>query len=353
MLAILSIAPPAGAGSVGSVIEGATSGSLAIAVSERYFPAGSASGVVVTNPDRAGMAAIAAAFAGGAAGRVPLLFTGHGVSDAAVRAEIARATDGARPTVWLAGATLGGLEGYDVQKLGDSAGDVAGNVIATGPAAGTGNRVLVFDDDDWRAGAVAAGFGAAYGIPLLPADSIPSGLGVPKPVAIVVGSASVPADRFARVDRVEGADPTALSVAVATTLVAKEFPAGAPVTVPVPLQPVAADGFGADPGPALLAAVVAAALQADGARPPVLLVDARPTADLAGGCAAAPKDAAALCLMAKGDGATAVLALTAVGRSDGAPAGSRLPGTGGVGFPLVAVALVMGVLIVRRRVGLR
>jgi hypothetical protein len=114
---------------------------------------------------------------------------------------------------------------------------------------------------------------------------------------------------------------------------------------------VSADGFGNDAGPALLAAVAAAALQDDGARPPVLLVDARPTGDLAGGCAAGPKDAAALCFMAKGDGATTVLALTAAGRSDGAPAGTRLPGTGGFGFPLAVLVLTLAVLGVRRRTG--
>ena len=349
MCAVVALAAPAGAGSVGNVVEAATGGALAIAVSQRYFPTGSASGVVVTDPGRPGVAAVAAAFAGGAAGRVPLLFTGHGVSDADLRAEIARATGGTAPTVWLAGTSLGGLDGYDVRPLGQSVADVASSVIGDGAAAGTGNRVLLFDPDDWRAGAVAAGFGASYGIPVLPADAIPDGLGVPEPVAIVIGSASVPADRFSRVDRVEGGDPTALSVAAANALVAKEFPAGAPLTVPVPTQPVSADGFGTDPAPALLAAVVAAALQADGARPPVLLVDARPTTDLAGGCAGGSKDAAAICLMAKGDGATTVLGLTGVGRSDAAPAGARLPATGGTAGVLVPMIFLMGVLLVRRR----
>jgi hypothetical protein len=348
--AVVAFASPVGAGTVGPVIEASTGGALAIAVSQAYFPPGSAEGAVVADPDQVGVAAIAAAFAGAAGpGRVPVLFVGDGASDGAVRAEIARATGGDRPTVWLAAASLDGLGDYDVRDLGDTAAQVAASVIASGPPAGTGNRVLLFDKADWRAGAVAAGFGAAYGIPLLPADGIPAGLGVPKPVGIVVGSASVPADRFTRVDRVEGANPTALSVAAADALVAKEFPAGAPLTVPVPLRPVSADGYGNNPAPALLAAVATAALQADGARPPVLLVDARPTPDLAGGCAAAAKDAGALCLMAKGDGTTTVLALTASGRSDGAPAGNRLPATGGPSFPIVVAALAMVVIVVRRR----
>jgi hypothetical protein len=354
MVAILALAPPAGAGSIGTVIEGPTASALAIAVSQAYFPAGSASGVVVADPSKPAIAAMAAAFAGGGStGRVPLLFTGRGVSDTVLRTEIARATGGAAapgpPTVWLAGTTLGGLDGYVVRSLGTSAAEVAQAVIAGGAAAGTANRVLVFDGGDWRAGAVAAGFGAAYGIPVLPADALPDGFGTPEPVAIVIGSASVPADRFARVDRIEGGDPTALSVAAADALVAKEFPAGNPIAVPVPLRPVSADGYGDDPGPALLASVAAAALQAEGARPPVLLVDGRPGTDLAQGCAGKGKDAAALCVLAKSDGAITVLALTAVGRADGAAAGARLPATGGAGIPPVAVVLVIGVLLVRRR----
>jgi hypothetical protein len=351
MLAILAVASPAGAGSVGTVIEGPTSATLAIAVSKAYFPAGSAPGVVVTDPTKPAVAAVAAAFAGGgSAGRVPLLFMGRGVSDVVLRTEINRATGGSAapgpPTVWLAGTSLGGLEGYDVRSLGSSAADVARNVIAGGPAAGTANRVLLFDGDDWRAGAVAAGFGAAYGLPVLPADALPDGFGTPKPVAIVIGAASVPSDRFVRVDRIEGGDPTALSVAAADALVAKEFPAGNPVTVP--LRPVTADGYGDDPGPALLASVVAAALQAEGSRPPVLLVDGRPGADLAQGCAGKGKDAVALCVLAKSDGATTVLALTAA-RGDAEPGATRLPATGGAELPVVVVVLVLGVLLVRRR----
>lgn len=356
MVVVLIAASPAGAGPVDTVIEAGTDGALAIAVSQKYFTPGSAAGAVVTDADDPGAAAVAAAFAGsGGAGRVPLLFVGHGVSDAQVRAEIARVTGGtggpSEPTVWLAGVALGGLSGYDVRDMGDSAGDVASAVIAAGPASGTGNRVLVFDAEDWRAGAVAAGFGAAYGVPVLPVDALPAGLGAdPKPTALAIGSVSVPADKFSGVTKVEGADPSALSVAAADALVSKEFPAGAPIGVPVPVRPVSADGFGKDPGPALLASVAAAALQADGARPPVLLVDGRPKTDVAAGCAAGGKDAPALCLMAKADGPTTVLALTAVGRSDGAPSGSRLPATGGPAFPLAVAVVAVVVLAGRRRV---
>jgi hypothetical protein len=227
---------------------------------------------------------------------------------------------------------------------------VAAAIFATGSAAGTANRVLVFDAEDWRAGAVAAGFGAAYGIPVVTADGLPAGLATaPKPIALVIGGVSVAAGKFSRVDRIEGADATQLSVAAANGLVAKETPAGAPIGVPVPLQPVAADGFGADPGPALLAPVAAAALQADGARPPVLLVDGRPGADLAKGCAAGGRDAAALCLMDKSDGPTTVLALT-IARGAPAPASNRLPATGGWGFPVWAAVLAASALLATRRI---
>jgi hypothetical protein len=350
-VAVLALASPAGAGGIGPVIEAATDGALAIAVSQAHFPAGSAAGAVVTSVHEPGTAAVAAAFAGGAAGRVPVLFTGAGVSDAAVRAEIARVTDGpGTATVWLAGAQLGGLEGYDVRDLGDSAADVSRAVLASGPASGTANRVLVFDGANWQAGVVAAGFGAAYGIPVVVAAALPDGLATgPKPVGLVIGPASVPAGAFSSVQKFERPDPTALSILVATELTAKEHPAGAPLTVPVPVEPVAADGYGTDPGPALLAPVVAAARQVEGARPPVMLVDGRPGADLAGGCASGAKDKAALCFMAQSDGATRVLAL----RADAAAARGRLPATGGSDAPLLAASVVVVLLLVRRRMVVR
>jgi hypothetical protein len=283
-----------------------------------------------------------------------LLFTGHGATDAMVRAEIKRVTGGTggadAPTVWLAGTSLGGLNGYDVRDLGRGPAAVAKAMVEQGAPAGTAERVLVFDPKDWRAGVVAAGFGAAYGVPVVAGgDALPAGLSsMPLPVAIAVGAVVVPAGKFSRVDKIEGADPAALSAAAADGLVAKEHPAGAPIAVPVPTRPIAADGFGDDPGPALLASVVAAALQADGARPPVLLVDGRPVADLAAGCASGSKDKAALCALEKADGATTVLALTTARRSDGAAQGGRLPGTGGLVFPLAAAALGLAALVSRR-----
>jgi hypothetical protein len=347
-------ADAARAGSVGGVLQAPSDAALAITVSQSYFQGRSVQGVVVATVDDPAVALVAAAFAGGAAGRVPLLLTGKGVTDALVRKEIARVTGGpstaVKPTVWLAGAQLGGLDGYDVRDLGRNAGTVAAAALAAGPAAGTAERVLVFDAKDWRAGAVAAAFGAAYGIPLLPAGALPVTLATtPKPVAIVFGSASVAADRFREVRTVKGDSPAALSVA-AVALFMAEFPAGAPVTVPVPVQPVAVDGYGSDAGPAVLAAVAAAALQANGARPPVLLVDGRPPADLVAGCAAGGKDAVALCALGKADGATTVLALTVAGRADGQPLGGRLPGTGGLAFPAGAALVALGALVVKRSV---
>jgi hypothetical protein len=351
---IVGCAAPAHAGAVGTVVQAADDGKLALTVSQTYFPNASAAGAVVTDPDQPGVAAIAAAFAGsGGANRLPLLFTGHGVTDALVRAEIRRVTGGpdaaSPPTVWLAGASLSGLDGYDVRSLGPSPAAVAKALVDAGAPAGTAERVLVFDPSDWRAGAVAAGFGAAYGVPVLPGGNALPALGtVPPPTAIAIGSVAVPANVFRRVDKIEGADPASLSAAVADALTAAEHPAGTPVTVPVPVQPVAADGFGADPGPAVLAPVVAAALQADGARPPVLLVDARPPADLVAGCAGGGKDKAALCALAKADGATTVLALTTARRADGEAQAGRLPATGGAGAPVVAVALILAAVLARR-----
>lgn len=347
---VVGAAATAHAGSIGTVVEAPTDAALALKVSQTYFAPGSVHGVVLADPGEPGTAAIAAAYAGsGAGGRLPLLFTGRGASDVKLRDEIKRVTggpDGA--TVWLAGAALGGLEGYDVRDLGDTAGEVAASIATQGPPVGTAGRILVFDPQDWRAGVVAAGFGAAYGIPVIPGgDAVPAAVtSTPLPVAIAVGSVAVPDGKFSRVDRIEGADPAALSAAAADTLVANEHPAGAPLGVPVPVQPVAADGFGTDPGPALLAPVVAAALQADGARPPVFLVDGRPAADLAAGCAGSAKDKAALCALDKADGATTVLALRA--SNDGGVRAGTLPATGGGGVPVVAFAIALAWVATRR-----
>ncbi|MEY2568330.1 MAG: hypothetical protein QOE35_2859 [Actinomycetota bacterium] len=356
VVAVLAVvaAADADAGSVGSVVQATDDGGLALTVSQAYFQGGSAHGVVLTDPGKPGTAAIAAAFAGsGGANRVPLLFVGHGASDALVRAEIKRVTGGPGgadpPTVWLAGAALSGLDGYDVRDLGGSAAAVGKAIVEHDAPSGTAERVLVFDANDWRAGAVAAGFGAAYGVPVFAGgDALPTLATTPLPIAVTVGAVTVPAGRFSRVDKIEGADPAALSAAAADALVAKEHPAGAPVSVPVPVEPVAADGFGTDAGPALLAPVVAAALQADGARPPVLLVDGRPTADLGAGCATGAKDKVALCALDKADAATTVLALTTARRADGAPLGGRLPGTGGRSLPVAAVGLALAAVLVRR-----
>lgn len=343
---------PAGAGAVGTVVQAVNDGALAITVSQAYFEGRSASGVVVTDADEPAIAALATAFAGGAAGRVPLLFADSGVSDSLVREEITRVTGGpdgpGQPTVWLAGVAVDGLDGYDVRQLGNSVTQVTASVIESGPGAGTGGRVLLFDPDDWRAGVIAAGFGAAYGVPVLAAGDLPAGLAsAPLPVGIAMGSVSVPANRFSRIDTIEGANASALSAAAADALVHKEFPAGAAVSAR-PVQPVTADGFGPRAGAALLAPVVAAALHANGATAPVLLVDGRPAADAAAACAAGGRDGASMCAVAKADGATTVLALTATVRSDGAAAAGRLPATGGDPMARAALLLVVVALISTR-----
>ena len=352
---LFGVADPSGAraGGVGSVIQAGTAGALAVTVSQTQFAPGSVAGVVIADTSEPAAAAVAAAYAGGAAGRVPLLFVDSGAGDGVVRQEIARVTGGAdaaeRPVVWLAAADLDGLGDYDVRDLGDTAAEVSAGVLSMAPAAGTGNRVLLFDPTDWRAGAIAAGFGAAYGVPVLAGGSAPPGLATtPKPIAIAVGSVPVADGAWSEVRRVEGTGPAALSAAAAEALVASEHPAGAPLPAQLPVRPVAADGFGTDPGPALLASVVAAATQAAGARGPVLLVDSRPPADLAGACKAGGRDGAALCAMDKADGETTVLALTASKRDDAVVAAGRLPATGRAAAPLIAVLAALALLVVRR-----
>jgi hypothetical protein len=354
---LLGLSGPARAGSVGTVIEAPNDGALALTVSQAFFPGRSTENVVVANPKQPAQAAIAAAFAGGGLpSRAPLLFADAGVSDALVRNEIARVTGGAGgttpPNVWLVGTDVDGLGAYDVHHLDGSAAAVAAAIFAEGAAAGTGERVALFTADDWPAGAVAAGFGAAYGVPVVTGTGVPETLATTSaPVAIAVGAVTAPSGRFSRVVAVTGDGPAGLSAAAAAGIVANENPAGAPLTIPRPVEPVAADGFGADPGPALLASVVAAVTQDRGSRGPVLLVDGRPPADLAGGCQRGGRDAAALCFLDKADGATTVLALTGTKRQDGAPLGGRLPGTGGWPlWPLPTLAIVgaLAVLVARR-----
>jgi hypothetical protein len=348
---------PARAGSVGTVIEAPTDGALAITVSQAFFPGRSTDNVVVADPKKPAVAAVAAAFAGGGLpSRAPLLFAGAGVSDALLRNEIARVTGGgggtAPPSVWLVATDMDGLGAYDVHHLDGSAGAVASAIFAQGAAAGTGERVAVFDADSWPAGAVAAGFGASYGVPAVTATGLPDGLSTtPAPIGIAIGAVTPPAGKFRQVVPVTGDGPSGLSAAAAAGIVANENPAGAPLTIPRPVEPVAADGFGDDPGPALLASVVAAVTQDRGARGPVLLVDGRPPADLAAGCQGGARDAAALCFLQKAEGTTTVLALTGSRRQDGAAAGGRLPGTGSWPlWPLPALAAVgaLAVLVVRR-----
>jgi hypothetical protein len=327
------------------VHEAATETALALTVSQAEFGPGSAPDVVVTDTDDVAVAAMAAAFTGLTPSRAPLLFTGAGVDEAALRAEIGRVTGGPGgadpPQVWLFGTTVSGLTGYDVRTMGGTVGAVAEAILAEGPGAGTGDRVLLFAASDRAAAAVAAGFGAVAGIPAIALGELPASLSAH--IAIAIGAVGVPDGTFAEVRRIEGTDPAALSAAAATLALA-EVPAGAPLALPV--RPVAADGFGTSAGPSLLAAVVAAGNRDRGARAPVLLVDGRPPADLAGGCAGGGRDKQALCVLAQADGETTVLVLA--GGTQGAEAG-RLPATGGTTAVPMAAALGLALFFTLRR----
>ena len=348
LLLFLASAGPAGAGAVGRVIEAPTEAGLALAVSRAEFADGSAPDVVVSGTGDVALAAMAAAFTGLLPSRAPLLFTGAGAPDVELRTEIARVTGGPGrvdpPQVWLFGATVEGLSGYDVHNLGGRA-EAMVAILEEGPGAGTGTgggRVLLFAPDDEAAAAVAAGFGAVAGIPALATGDPPASVSASR--AIAVGSVAVPDGRFDEVVRIEGADAAALSAKAAKELFEKEVPAGAPVTLSV--RPVAADGFGAKAGPSLLAAVVAGGVRDRGALAPVLLVDGRPGADLAAGCSGGARDASALCALAQADGETTVLALSAA--APRAADVERLPATGAAP-PVAAVVLLALFFVMRRR----
>jgi hypothetical protein len=340
---------PASAGAVGPTLEASTGPALSLVVSRALFGATSTSDVVVTDLDDLDVVAIAAGFTGLVPRRAPLLIAGPGADDGALRTEIERVTGGPNvgdpPRVWLAGVTLDGLDGYDVRNLGGNAASVAATILAEGPGVGTGNRVVLFAAGDRAAGAVAAGFGAVAGIPVVALGGLPPELAATRAVAI--GGVAVPQGHFAEIVPVEGSDPAALSAAAATALALKETPAGAPVTLPV--RPVAADGYGNDAGPGLLAAVAAGVNRERGALAPVLLVDGRPPADLAAGCSGSGRDKAAVCVLAQADGDTTVLALHRTAGAD-APRGDTLPATGGPAPLAFAAAALVLALALRRRV---
>jgi hypothetical protein len=346
-VALTAVAAPASAGVLGPTLEAPTGPALSLVVSRAQFGDRSTSDVVVTDGGDLDVAAIAAGFTGLLPRRAPLLIAGPAAPAPALRAEIERVTGGPGgaepPRVWLAGTSLDGLDGYDVRILGDDAAAVAASVLTEGPGVGTGDRVLVFAAGDRAAGAVAAGFGAVAGIPVVALGGLPPALAATR--ALAIGSVAVPAGHFAQVDRVEGADPAALSASAAAAFALKELPAGGPVTFPV--RPVAADGFGDDAGPALLAAVVAGTTRDRGALAPVLLVDGRPPADLAGGCNGGGRDKVALCALAQADGETTVLALTRTAVEN--QRGDTLPATGASAPLMLAGAAIAAALAVRRR----
>ena len=342
-IALVVVSTPVRAGEIATVIEAPTAPALSLAVSEALFKPGSTNDVVIVDERRPALVAAAAAFAGMTDRRAPVLLAGGGLTANAMRTEIARVTGGPDPVdaplVWLFGTSLDGLDGYDVRSLTGSDADIAATILELGPGAGTAQRVLVFPEGDWAAGAIAAAFGAAWGVPAIPLANGPlsgrlaevfdpeRGL-----IAIAIGAVNVPADRFSRVDKVEGATPTALSAAAAKALFEPEHPAGTPIEYP--LESVAADGFGNNPGPALLMAVVTAFAQDDhGAKSIPSLVDGRPTAEL----------------VAQAPGDTTVLALTST-RSEPEPVG-RLPATGGSfdGWSVLALGLVVITVSVVRR----
>ena len=187
--------PPAPAASAPSSRR-ATGGALAIAVSQAYFPAGSASGVVVTDLDEPASAAVAAAFAGGGgADGCRCCSPASGVSDAA-RACRDRAGHGRPGRARRADGLAGRRRPRRPRRLRRAPAratrpprwppSIDRRVRRRAPATGSCSSTATTGGP----GAVAAGFGAAYGIPVLPADDVPAGLAsAPKPVAIVIGSA--------------------------------------------------------------------------------------------------------------------------------------------------------------------
>ena len=328
--ALLVVVAPASAGVVSPTIEAPTVPALSLEVSQHVFGDGSTTGVVVVPDERPALLAVGVALAGALPGRAPVLIAGAGARPAAVAAEADRVTGGGDdldpPTAWLLGADDPGLgDGWDVRLLAGTDAEIVAGILRTGAAAGTGDRILVFAEDDLPAAALAAAFGGAYGIPAvpLPADGrAPDALDAALPPAarlrtIAIGGIPADAARFGQVTAVDAADATALSVAVADQLVAPEKGAG--FDYPVVLRPVTADGYGRDLSPAILAGVVAASVQDDAGKPPLYLVDGRPPGDLAAGCQGGV-DAAALCAIAGAAGDTTLVALTGVGRGQAATA---------------------------------
>ena len=357
-LAVVVFAAPAGAGKVGAVLEAPTPAALSLTISQAIFRPASTGDVVVVDERRPALIAVAAAFAGMTDRRAPVLLAGPGVPDNALRGEIARVTDRRRdsdpPRVWLFGTSLADLEGYDVRTFAGSDADIAASILETGALGGTATRVLLFPEGDWGAGAIAAAFGAAWGVPVVPVGSgglSPRVAAVLDPeralVGIAIGAVNLRAEQFARLDKIEGATPAALSAAAAKALFEPEHPAGAPIEYP--LEAVAADGYGPNPAPALLAAVVTAFVQDDhGAKAILFLVDGKPAADLAAACAAKGRDEPAVCAMAQIPGDTTVLALTANARQAGPP-GGRLPATGST-LPAAHLALALAAALLLRRI---
>ena len=342
-------APSSLAGGVGTEIVAPDVPSLALAVSHHAFADRSTTDVVVTRTGDNDLWAEAVALAGSLPARAPVLIGGT----KGLAGEIARVTGGPSaadpPRVWvLGGADPAVGSGYDVRRLGGDAFAVASALLAEGPVAGTADRYVLYPFHDWAAAAVAAAFAASYALPLIPMRdaTLPAGVEPAGRTAIVIGQATVPAGKFAKVDRAQGDNPATLS-ADAVRFYRDEHPGGSP-PVTLPSRPVAADGFGGEAAPALLAGIVSALGQDAGATSPLLLTQGRPDAPAGASCQSLPAaaDNTAECVVLASE------TTTYVGLGTGAASGT-LPATGGNGVEQAAAALLLtGALvafIIRRR----
>lgn len=358
---LVGSAQTAGAGEVTEVVEADTPAALAIAVSRFVFADGAAADVVVADPTDQDSLFEAAAFTGSVPHGAPLLLTGG--EPGAMLTEAARAAGGpggsAPATVWL----------YDVADPGFAAAGytdvrtIDRSTLLTVWPGGNEGRILVAEPGNPAAGAAAAAFGAAWGIPLIVASSFtppPGGFAATVHEALVLGAASVPDAAFTTVRRFTSADPATIAGELGA-VVAAEQADGLPFLRVV--SPVAADGYGTEPAPAALAAVVAASRQAEGAAPPLALVDGRPAVDPTSACATGSgRDAAASCLIAAAEGDTVLVTLRGATRPTAPSAGptpaptapaarpQTLPATGAAPPPLIApLVAAVGLLLVSSR----